>query len=426
MQPSPVTLSHHMTLLRLAQGDFRTDRLTGVFALPLRAETAADYAILPGLLSRGCRAYPTMAAFCRRLDDLYGATVQGQVYRLGGWQVLTFSVNYLNRRYTLDGSDLTAACTDLLLDMLFDPALEGDAFPADVFAQEQRCLIERLQGELNEKRLYARQRCEQFLSPDHPYSLNPNGTEQTVAALTPAAAETARQNLLAKARIHWLYQGSGDTATLIQVLEKRFAHLNRQVPEGLVLDTNFDHTATTHAEQMPLNQAKLVLGLRCDIAEPDADVTAAQLMITLLGGSATSLLFTHVREEQSLCYYCAATYDRFQGVVLIDSGVQPENAQKTKEEALKQLEAIRNNAFSDQEWEAARRSLTQRYTAAGDHPDALENYYIGQTVYDNYLTPEEKCDRVMAVTREQVCAAARQTRLQTVYLLTPDSQEVTL
>ncbi len=426
MQPSPVTLSHHMTLLRLAEGSFRTDRLTGVFAVPLTAQTAADYAILPGLLTRGCRAYPSMATLCRRLDDLYGATVQGQVYRLGGWQVLTFSVNYLNRRYTLDGSDLTAACTALLLDMLFDPALEGDTFPADVFAQEQRCLVERLQGELNEKRLYARQRCEQLLSPDHPYSLNPNGTEETVAALTPAMAETARQNLLKKARIHWLYQGTGDTATLTRVLEDRFACLDRQMPAELTLDTRFDPAATTHTEPMPLNQAKLVLGLRCAITEPAADVTAAQLMITLLGGSATSLLFTHVREEQSLCYYCAATYDRFQGVVLIDSGVQPENAQKTKEEALKQLEAIRNNDFSDQELEAARRSLTQRYISAGDHPDALENYYIGQTVYDNYLSPEEKCDRVLAVSREAVCEAARQTRLEAVYLLTPDNQEVTL
>ena len=426
MQPSPLTLAHHMTLLQMAQGDFRTDRLTGVFAVPLTADTVDEYAILPGLLTRGCRTYPTMASLCRRLDDLYGATVQGQVYRLGGWQVLTFSVNYLNRRYTLDGSDLTADCTALLLDMLFDPALEGDAFPTDVFAQEQRCQIERLQGELNEKRLYARQRCEQLLSPHHPYGLNPNGTEQGVAALTAARAETARRNLLKTARIHWLYQGAGDIPTLTAVLENRFAPLQRQAPAELVLETAFDTTATTHTEQMPLNQAKLVLGLRCAITEPTDDVTVAQLMITLLGGSATSLLFTHVREEQSLCYYCAATYDRFQGVVLMDSGVQPENAQKTKEEALKQLEAIRNNAFSDQELEAARRSLTQRYTAAGDHPDSLENYYIGQTVYDNYLSPEEKCHRVMAVTREQVCEAARQTRLQTVYLLSPDNQEVTL
>lgn len=425
MHPSPVTLSHHMTLLQMAQGDFRTDRLTGVFAVPLTADTAADYAILPGLLTRGCRAYPTMAALCRRLDNLYGATVQGQVYRLGGWQVLTFSVNYLNRRYTLDGNDLTAACTNLLLDMLLDPALEEDAFPADVFTQEKRCLIERLQGEMNEKRLYARQRCEQLLTPNHPYSLNPNGTEEGVAALTPVMAETARRNLLTGARIHWLYQGSGDIPTLTRVLEERFAPLYRQTPAALTTTPITDTDPTTHTEQMSLNQAKLVLGLRSAATEP-ADVTATQLMITLLGGSATSLLFTHVREEQSLCYYCAATYDRFQGVVLIDSGVQPENAQKTKEEALKQLEAIRHNDFSDQELEAARRSLTQRYLSAGDHPDGLENYYIGQTVYDNYLSPEEKCDRILAVTREQVCEAARQTILQTVYLLSPDRQEVTL
>ena len=111
MKPNPIALPHKMTLLHLSEPTFRTDRLTGVFAVPLTADTAAGYAILPGLLTRSCAAYPTMAAFSRRLDELYGATVQGQVFRLGGWQVLTFSISYLNRRYTLDGSDLTADCT---------------------------------------------------------------------------------------------------------------------------------------------------------------------------------------------------------------------------------------------------------------------------------------------------------------------------
>ena len=196
MRPVPQNIHYDMSLLHLSEQTFRTDRLTGVFAVPLTADTAAGYAILPGLLTRSCAAYPTMAAFSRRLDELYGATVQSQVFRLGGWQVLTFSVSYLNRRYTLDGSDLTAACTNLLLDMLFDPALTDGAFPDEVFAQEKRCLLERLQGEVNNKRLYARQRCEELLCPDHPFSYNPNGTEETVEALTPATAAAAPAEMM--------------------------------------------------------------------------------------------------------------------------------------------------------------------------------------------------------------------------------------
>ena len=422
MRPVSQSLNHDMSLLRLSEQKFRTDRLTGVFAVPLTADTAAGYAILPGLLTRSCAAYPTMAAFSRRLDELYGATVQSQVFRLGGWQVLTFSVSYLNRRYTLDGSDLTADGTRLLMEMLFNPVLEDGAFTADAFAQEKRCLLERLQGEMNDKRMYARQRCEEVMCPDHPFSLNPNGSVETVEALTAVSAAAARERLLSEANIHWLYQGDGDTAALVKELESRFATLPYRRPATLHTDATFAIKQEEKTEYMALKQAKLVLGLRVAVSEPDGNVDAAQLMCTVLGGCPTSLLFTNVREKKSLCYYCAATYDRHQGVMLIDSGVQPENVEMAKEEILKQLEALRQGAFTDDELEAARRSLIQRHASANDNPEALESFYIGQTLYDTYATPDEKRSRVLAVTREDVCRAARLAHFDTTYLLAPNEE----
>jgi len=93
MRPQTIPLHHDMTLLHLPGEEFRTGRLTGVFAVPLRESTAAGYAILPGLLTRCCRSLPTMPVFNRRLDELYGAVVEGQALALGQWQVLVFSID---------------------------------------------------------------------------------------------------------------------------------------------------------------------------------------------------------------------------------------------------------------------------------------------------------------------------------------------
>lgn len=420
MQPIPQKLGHEMTLLRLPEHHYRTDRLTAVMAVPLTADTAAQYAVLSFLLTRSCAKYPTMVALNQRLNQLYGATLQAAVMRIGGQQVLSFSISYLNKKYTLDGSDLTRDCTDLLLELLFNPALEEGVFPAEIFAQEQRCLLERLQGEMNNKRTYARQRCEELLCPDHPFSLNAYGTEAAIQALTPASAEAARQRLLSESTIHWLYQGEENTDTLVKELESRFATLPYRRPAALKADNTFAMKESELTERMALKQAKLVLGFRIAATEPSADADAAALMNTLWGGCVTSLLFTHVREEQSLCYYCASLYDRFQSTILVDSGVEESDAEKAKTEILKQLDAIREGNFSDEELEAARRALIQRYAAAGDNPDALEGYYLPQTMYENYTTPDEKRSHILSITKEDVCRAARLTHFDSTYLLAPE------
>ena len=91
-------------------------------------------------------------------------------------------------------------------------------------------------------------------------------------------------------------------------------------------------------------------------------------------------------------------------------------------EVLKQLDAIREGNFSDEELEAARRAMIQRVVSAADNPEALESYYIGQTVHDTYLTPDEKVSRILAVTKEDVCRAARLTHFDSTYLLAPNEE----
>ena len=423
MQPTLIPLRHDMALLPLSAQRYRTNRLTGIFAVPLLPSTAAAYAVLPGLLTRRTRRYPTVTAMERQLGSLYGAAFIGQTYRMGQWQVLQFTVDFLKAEYTLGQEDLTGACTDLLLDGLFDPAMEGGVFrPADV-AQEQRCLMERLQAELNNKRLYARRRCEELLCPDQPYSTNPNGTAETVAALTPAEAAEAWQRLLSSARIRWIYQGDGDVSALAKKLERRFDTLALRRAVQLDTDTSFTLKQSERTDEMPLQQAKLVLGFRIAAAEPDGQVAAARLMNALLGGGPASLLFRHVREEQSLCYYCVSTYDRLAGVMLVDSGVDAADAERTKNEILRQLEAIRQGQFSEEELEAARRSLIQQFASAEESTASLDGFYISQTLYDRYVTPEQVGSSLLAVTREDVCRVAKLVHFDTTYLLRPKTEE---
>lgn len=421
MQPHILPLKHDMTLIHLSGEHYRTGRLTAVLSVPLAESTAAEYAVLPGLLTHSSRRYPTVAALTERLDDLYGAAVRAGVERIGQWQTLTFSIRFLREQYTFNEEDLTADCAELLLDLLFDPLLENGEFTEQDFAREQRCLLERLQSDINNKRLYARRQCEKLLCPDDAYSVNPGGTVETIAALTPATAAAARERLLSAARIHWIYQGDEDPDALIRAIEARFATLPYRRAAKPTADTTYVMKQSELTEEMPLKQAKLVLGFRVAATEPDGDVMAARLMNTLWGGSASSLLFRHVREEQSLCYYCSSSYDRFQGVILVDSGIEAADAERTRDEVLKQLDAIREGNFSDDELEAARRSLVQRFAAMNETPADREAFYVGQTIIDRTTTPEQTVSDLLAVTREDIVRVAKLVHFDSTYLLRPNA-----
>ena len=96
-------------------------------------------------------------------------------------------------------------------------------------------------------------------------------------------------------------------------------------------------------------QGKLVMGFRTgETTSPDA-VNAMKMMVALYGGTPFSRLFQNVREKLSLCYYCAARYDKASGMMMVDSGVETGNEQKARDEILRQLELVKQGSFDDGE-----------------------------------------------------------------------------
>ena len=162
------------------------------------------------------------------------------------------------------------------------------------------------------------------------------------------------------------------------------------------------------------------MGFRAGTAEPDGDVAAARLMNALLGGTPHSLLFRNVREKLSLCYYCASSYDRLKGILLVDSGVDGQNAGRAKEEILRQLDALKTGDFTEEDLESARRSACQAFGSVGDSQGAQASWYLGQCLLPGVSTPEEASKALAAVTRERVVAAAERVTLESVYLLTQE------
>ncbi len=397
---------------------FKTSQLTVALLMPLNKETVEEYALLPRLLIRGCAAYPDFTALNQRLNQLYGATVTGDVARIGETQALILTAECTSDRYAINGEQLTAACAELLSEMLFRPALENSVFRTEDVETERRCLAEEVRAEINEKRWYARRQAERLLCPDEAYGIGRYGDATVIESLTPETVTAAWKRVLRSASVQLILQSDRALPQIEEALCREFAAVCGREPITCHTDTvTCLPEFRRQAERMEVGQSKLVLGFRAGCAEPEAGVNATRLMNALLGGTATSLLFKNVREKLSLCYYCSSVYDRIKGVLFVQSGVDEANAERAETEILAQLEAIRRGEFADEELEAARRSIVQSFEAVNDSQSARTAWYVSQAALKQPATPEKTREAIEAVTRAEVIAAAERVRYECAYLL---------
>lgn len=417
-----VKISDGIRLINLPADRFKTAEISVSMAVPLIAETAAENALVTYLLSRTCEEYPDFSKLNKKLAELYGAMLSVTVSKLGENQLLKIGITALDDRFALDDSKISEACVRLFLSMLFCPNLEEGIFRKHEVEMEKRLLTERIQSEENDKRLYALHRLEAEMFRDEPYGVNPLGTIDSVAAVTPEQAMAAWVRVLTTAEILITVVGHVDYNAIAGQIETAFSDIYRSyMPLPATVLVPQAPQVRTVEERQDLSQGKLVLGFRVNIDPSDPMTSAMASAVDIFGGGPYSRLFVNVREKLGLCYYCSARYVRAKSAVLVQCGCEEENMDRAIEEIQAQLAAVAAGAFTENEFSASKMSVTDTILSYNDNPDVLESWYILQMCEGAFLTPEEKAERNNAVKREDIPPYAAKITLDTVYKLMGNS-----
>ncbi|MBQ8135402.1 MAG: insulinase family protein [Clostridia bacterium] len=395
---------------------FKIGRLSSTLIVPLSKETAAANALLSCVLTRSCKKYPDFTALNRKLDSLYGAALYPSVNQIGDHQTLTISVTGIDDRYALDGESVSSELAELLCSILFEPNVVDGHFADDDVEQERRQLIENIDSEYNDKRLYAIKRCVELMCRDEIYSIGRFGSRQDVENLTHENIYSAWKNLLEKSRVELTMLGNSDVQKAYDGFEKYFKNRPRtfhEVEYQTVTPENVIHESETE----DVSQSKLVMGFRCSYFKNDEDCLANSLMSAVLGGTPTSKLFLNVREKESLCYYCVSRVDNNKGIMLIDSGVETKNIEKTEEAVLKQLDALKNGEVTDSEIDNAKLAIKNSLMSSLDNLGAIQSFYTSKIMRDNRLSPLKAAEAVDRITKDRIIELAQNIELDTVFAL---------
>ncbi len=398
-----------------AQG-FKSSCVSVNFVLPL-GEKASLYALIPSILTRSSKEYPDLMSIVKKLAKLYGADLIADVSKVGENQILKISISYIDDRFALDNEVITAECSRMLFELIFNPKVENGAFCASDVESEKRLLAERLYAEQSDKRAYAKNKCEEIMFAEEAYGIHRLGDVESIQAITPETLYEAYKEVLSAAKIVVCVSGNTDVNSVCAVFENGIAELERNVKINETLFVEKAEDIQYAKEQENVKQGKLVMGFRMGMKDADDDYATRRVMVDLFGGSPHSKLFTIVREKMSLCYYCSARMVRAKGIMLVQSGIESANEEKAKNAIIQQLEDIKNGSFTQEDIDASVKALKDSFQSVTDSPEALDSWFMSQCVSGAYKYPEQFIEDFKRVTKEGIMKAAQEVTLDTIFML---------
>ncbi len=394
---------------------YKKNLISVAFSTQLSEDTATENVIVPVLLTKCNSKLPTYKAFNNKMSRLYASGIGGAAGRQYDLQTISFGAYYLDDIYALSGEKMTGIMTDILIDCLTSPVTENGVFSEKFVELEKKTVIDNIETAINDKRSYAIERAMKTICKGEPASVCSYGTVEKAKLITPDSAYKAYRRMLETMPCEIICTGCSDFDGVAEKFAAAFEKAGRHDIENTTIALSPVKTQTEEVtERLTVNQSKLVLGFK---SHSDDDA-ALVLLQKIFGGTTSSKLFRNVREKMSLCYYCSAARNDLKGIMLVNSGVENENIEKTKEAVIDQLEEIKNGNFTNEDINFAEMAIKNDFKSVADSAGNVSNWYFDCIRKNDIVTPEEKLGRYLGVSKERIIAAAKSMVLDSVYVLT--------
>ncbi len=396
---------------------FKTNCIKVDFFLPIGEYFPAQN-VLVGYMEHTSKKYNTIKAFNSKVEGMYNACFDTHISAVGDKVRIRFSMEILDDKFSLDGKSISEEAIDFLVEILENPNCTEKGFDEDLTTREIRFTLENIEAMKNDKRAYAVSRARQLMCKNEPFGIDYEKLEEDVKKLNSKQLLDAYNNMLQTATVVITACGSINGEMLSKKFKSFADKIENRNPATLetIFVTKADETRY-FTEEMDVNQAKLVIGLRAGMENENDNYFAYRVMTDIFGGGPYSRLFLNVREKMSLCYYCGARLNREKGIIFIQSGIEEENYEKALAEILNQLDIMKKGEFTDEDFKSSIIALCDAFKGVEDSPVSVCNFYSSQEFDEEVISGEEFAKKIGAVTREQVIECAKKVTVDTVYLL---------
>jgi len=407
-----------LSIYKIPFEKFKTNTITVCIYDDLTKDTVAKNALIPSILKQGSEGYPTRRDLSIALKNLYGAVFDGGVSKKGERQMIHFYMETIKDMYGADGEDLSQKALDLIFQIITNPLLENEAFPAKTVETEINNMKKYIEGKLNDKVSYAFERCIEEMCHDEAYGLSEYGNLEDYEEITPKNLYQHYQNLLHQNPIG-IYVTGEVKDELIEKIKGKFLTLVRSKMKEIQKTSFKDAPSEVKEtlEELNINQGKLCMGFRTNIPPTSFEYYKLLVYNSILGGGIHSKLFQNVREKEGLAYYAHSKLDRFKGLMVISSGIEVSNKDKVVSIVYQQLDELAAGNISDYEFESAKKYIISGLNSMKDSQLSLTDFYISGSILEVDQTLEDFIENVNKITKDDVVGISKFIKPDTIYFL---------
>ena len=410
-------IGKNVKLTLIPESKFKTNLISVYIQRKLDRNEVTKNALLPGILKSGCNKYKTLGQLTDREEELYGSYLHAGASKGGESQVLGFSILSVNEKY-LD-EKILGQCIEFLNEIINNPLVIDGGFNEEYLNIEKEILKDSIMSIINDKGNYAMKRTNEIMFEGEPYSINGKGYIEDLDNIDRVSLYEHYKEVLKTSPIEIMIEGEFEETEVVELIKEKF-----QFDRGNIIDIPKEEyykevdKVKEVKETMDIAQGKLVMGYRCNVDYLDEEKYYSLLLGSrILGGGADSKLFINVREKESLCYTIYSTIQKSKSTMMVCSGIEAQNYEKTVNLVKEQVQKLKDGDITESEISNAKIAFINSLNSLNDEIGRISDFYFSQSISKNKSDLDQIKNMINKSTKEDIVEAVKNIELDTIYFL---------
>ncbi len=370
---------------------------------------------LSRMMMLGSNDYKTKVELTKAEQDLYAVNIAGTNRRIGNYLDTGISLKVLHDKYTEEGN--FEKSLDLLDSIIFNPKVTNNAFDEIDFNTVYEEYKADLSSLVENKMTYALIKGLEATAKDSVISYRGIGYLEDLEKITKENLYDYYKNVISHNFVDIFVLGDVDEEKITNIIREKFKiNTFKKKPIKALVEPLKVSRVKTVKEKVEAEQDNLIITLSLNNLTDYERNYPLSLYNAILGGGSESLLFSEVREKNSLAYYVSSTPNKLDNLIIIRGGITKDKSIDAVNIVKKILKDLEVGKIDDDRIEKAKEYYTSAIDDIIESPfQIIESYYMIELLGVDDI--ETKRKKMLKVTKDEIIAVAKKVKINTVYIL---------